>query len=271
MKKSYLVLIIFVVVVLALVIGKNLVIKNVFKGGVKTLTGLRMRIEKAEVGIFSTRVALKGLELYNPPGFPDKVMINMPELYVDYNLGEILKKKIHLNELRINLKEFVVIKNKDGKLNLDSLNVVKDTKKEVGQKKKPKPDGSFQIDVMSLKIDKVIFKDYTAGDKPRVTEYPVKINEKFTNINDPKKVANVIIVKAIMNTAIANLTNFDVNLLASTATDTLKGATKIVGSTAGVALNTGKKAVGAPAGTVDKTKEIIGKVLPFGGKKEKEK
>ncbi len=271
MKKSYLILIILLVLVVAGIIGKNLVVEHILKGGVKTLTGLRMRIAKTEVGILSTKIGLEGLELYNPPDFPDKVMIDMPELYVDYNLGEMIKKNIHIYELRIHLKEFVVVKNKDGKLNLNSLNVVKDTKKEVSQKKKPEADGSFQIDVMKLKIDKVIYKDYTAGKKPKVMVFPIKINEKFTNINDPKKVANVIIVKAIMHTAIANLTNFDVNLLASTATDTLKGATKIVGSTAGMALDTGKKAVGTATGTVTKTKDTIGKVIPLGGKKKTKK
>jgi len=288
-KKRYLILIIILCVFLVLIIGKNMVIKHVLAGGVKTLTGLKMHIDKTDVGVFSTKIALEGLTLYNPKDFPDKVMIEMPELYVDYDLGAMFKKNVHLSELRINLKEFVVVRNKDGLLNLDSLKVVKETKQESAQPdkkvKKAKPDGSFQIDVMSLKIDKVIFKDYSVGDKPKITEYPVKINEKFTNINDPKKVANVIIVKAIMNTAIGRLTSFDVNALAASASDTLKGATKIIGSTAGAAVDTGKKAaktatettkqvggkvVDAASDTVNKTTDVIGKVLPFGGKKESE-
>ena len=289
MKKRYLILIIILCVFLVLIIGKNMVIKHVLAGGVKTLTGLKMHIDKTDVGVFSTKIALEGLTLYNPKDFPDKVMIEMPELYVDYDLGAMFKKNVHLSELRINLKEFVVVRNKDGLLNLDSLKVVKETKQESAQPdkkvKKAKPDGSFQIDVMSLKIDKVIFKDYSVGDKPKITEYPVNINEKFTNINDPKKVANVIIVKAVLNTAIGRLTSFDVNALATSASDTLKGATKIVGSTAGAAVDTGKKAaktatettkqvggkaVDAASGTVNKTTDVIGKVLPFGGKKESE-
>ena len=289
MKKRYLILIIILCVFLVLIIGKNMVIKHVLAGGVKTLTGLKMHIDKTDVGVFSTKIALEGLTLYNPKDFPDKVMIEMPELYVDYDLGAMFKKNVHLSELRINLKEFVVVRNKDGLLNLDSLKVVKETKQESAQPdkkvKKAKPDGSFQIDVMSLKIDKVIFKDYSVGDKPKITEYPVNINEKFTNINDPKKVANVIIVKAVLNTAIGRLTSFDVNALATSASDTLKGATKIVGSAAGAAVDTGKKAaktatettkqvggkvVDAASDTVNKTTDVIGKVLPFGGKKESE-
>ena len=281
------ILIIILCVFLVLIIGKNMVIKHVLAGGVKTLTGLKMHIDKTDVGVFSTKIALEGLTLYNPKDFPDKVMIEMPELYVDYDLGAMFKKNVHLSELRINLKEFVVVRNKDGLLNLDSLKVVKETKQESAQPdkkvKKAKPDGSFQIDVMSLKIDKVIFKDYSVGDKPKITEYPIKINEKFTNINDPKKVANVIIVKAVMASAIGRLTNFDVNALATSASDTLKGATKIVGSTAGAAVDTGKKAaktatettkqVGSKAAdaasdTVDKTKETIDKLLPFQDKSE---
>jgi hypothetical protein len=284
MKKIHVIVIVIAVVILALIIGKNMVIGSIIKGGVKSLTGLGMSIDKTDVGLVSTKIGLEGIKVYNPPEFADKMMVDMPELYVDYNLSQLLKKNVHLHELRVDLKEFVVVKNKDGKLNLNSLKVVKDTKKESeAPKEEPAKKGEFMIDVMKLKIDKVVFKDYTAGDKPKITEYPIKINEEFTNIDDPKKVANVIIVKAVMNTAIARLTDFDVNALASSASDTLKSATKVVGQTAGAAVDTGKKAADSAVKTgkkavgtaekaagdaVDKTKKTIDKILPFGGSED---
>jgi hypothetical protein len=284
MKKIHVVVIVIAVVILALIIGKNMVIGSIIKGGIKSLTGLGMSIDKTDVGLVSTRIGLEGIKVYNPPEFADKMMMDMPELYVDYNLFQLLKKKVHLQELRIDLKEFVVVKNKDGKLNLNSLKVVKDTKKEAeAPKEEPAKKTEFMIDVMKLKIDKVVFKDYTAGDKPKITEYPIKINEEFTNIDDPKKVANVIIAKAVMNTAIARLTDFDVNALASSASDTLKSATKVVGQTAGAAVDTGKKAADSAVKTgkkavgtaekaagdaVDNTKKTIDKIINFGGSKD---
>jgi hypothetical protein len=284
MKKIHVVVIVIAVVILALIIGKNMVIGSIIKGGIKSLTGLGMSIDKTDVGLVSTRIGLEGIKVYNPPEFADKMMMDMPELYVDYNLFQLLKKKVHLQELRVDLKEFVVIKNKDGKLNLNSLKVVKDTKKEAeAPKEEPAKKTEFMIDVMKLKIDKVVFKDYTAGDKPKITEYPIKINEEFTNIDDPKKVANVIIAKAVMNTAIARLTDFDVNALASSASDTLKSATKVVGQTAGAAVDTGKKAADSAVKTgkkavgtaekaagdaVDNTKKTIDKIINFGGSKD---
>ena len=273
MKKIIFMLFFLLLTLSVLFFAKNIIIGKTLRGGVTALTGLKIHIDKTESGIFATYISLEGIKLQNPPDFAEHLMADMPELYMHYNLPDIFKGKIHLHEARIHLREFVVIRNKDGKLNLDSLKVVDETKKEAKQAAPAKKEANFMIDVMQLKIDKVVFKDYTAGDKPKVTEYPVRINERFTNIDDPKKVANTIIARALMNTAIARLTSFDVNSLASSASDTLRSATKIAADTAQAAIDGGKKAVGtaekAAGDTVDKTKEAIDKILPFGGSSEK--
>ena len=86
------------------------------------------------VGIRNTLVSINNMKLYNPAGYTDKVMVDMPEIYIDYNLSSFLKRKAHLEEVRIDLKELTVIKDKKGKLNIDALKVVKD-EKEVKKKK----------------------------------------------------------------------------------------------------------------------------------------
>ncbi|MFH1878356.1 MAG: hypothetical protein ABH883_06075 [Candidatus Omnitrophota bacterium] len=100
---------------------KDSLIKFSVEKAVRGVTGLRISIGGLRVGILKTVIGIKELRVYNPGGFKDRIMLDMPEIYVNYDLPAILKGDIHLTEMRISLKEFIVEKNAKGELNLDSL------------------------------------------------------------------------------------------------------------------------------------------------------
>ncbi len=253
MKKLGIVVLILVVLVVALISAKNIIAKKAISAGVKTMTGLDLSIGSMNVGIIKSMVSIKEMKLYNPPQFSDKLMIDMPEIYVDYDLGAFLKKNVHIEEMRLNLKEFVVVKNEKGKLNLDSLKVVKDTKEKGTPSQEEKTQkAEFKIDVLELKIGKVVYKDYSKGSEPKTTEFELNIDDRYENITDPKKLASLIITKALINTAIAKLADFDLGSLQTEAGDLLKGATKSAQGTLDKAKEEGEK-------TMEKLKDI----LPF--------
>ncbi|MDD5070737.1 MAG: AsmA family protein, partial [Candidatus Omnitrophica bacterium] len=145
MKKFRKSLLIILVVLFLLFLGKNVIIKAVVSQGVKAATGLKLNIEKMRVGVFNSRIDIKALTLFNPQQFEDKVMVKIPEIYVDYKLLPFFKQKIYLEEVRLNLNEFIVIKDKDGNVNLDSLKVIKE-QKSPQKKAKDKKTMDFQID-----------------------------------------------------------------------------------------------------------------------------
>ncbi len=215
-RKIIIIPVIVSVIVVALFFGKNMIIKTSVTAGVRAMTGLKLSIRSMDIGIFKTLIGINELKLYNPSGFVDELMIDLPEVYVDYNLGAFMKGKAHLEEVRLNLKEFLIVKNADGQLNLDSLKVVEAAKEEEviekGKKEKTKMP-ELQIDVLELRIDKVVYKDYSKGTPPKVKEYNVNINERYKNITNPKTFGRLIILKALKNTTIARLTNFDVGRL----------------------------------------------------------
>lgn len=259
MNKTIRILIIALVVILVLSFAKDAIIKTSIEKGAEVVTGLRLNIQSLRVGILNTLVGIKNLKLYNPKGFEDPLMLNMPEIYVDYDLPAIIKGKIHLPEVRINMEEFYVIKNKDGKLNLDALNVVKEQKGE--KPAEPAKKGKapqIQIDELQLTIGKVIYKDYSKGGEPQVQEFNIALDEKYQNIDDPAKLVSLIVVKALMNTSIAKLTNFDLGGLQGTIGDTLQSAqkmtgeaTKIVGQAQEAAKEATKAATEAAKGITD--------------------
>ncbi len=102
-----------VILLIVLLIGKNFIAKKAVTGGVKAVTGIEMDIDSMDVGILNTLVGINEMKLYNPTEFSDRVMIDIPEIYVDYDLSAFIKGTAHLTEVRINLKELTVVKDND--------------------------------------------------------------------------------------------------------------------------------------------------------------
>ncbi|MDD5427859.1 MAG: hypothetical protein PHI58_01300 [Candidatus Omnitrophica bacterium] len=270
MKKWMVVAVSILVVIFVLGVTKDLVIKIAVESGTQMVTGLKLKMGGFKVGLINTLVDIRNLRILNPAGFKDRNMLIMPEIYVDYDLPAIFAGKVHLTEARINMQEFTVVKNEQGKLNLDSLKVVQAQKP--GAKPEAQAGGKapeIQIDKLRLKIGKVFYKDYSAGGAPRVTEFDVNISEEYTNITNPYTLVSLIVVKALMNTSIAGLANFDIKGLSNSVSGTLATAHKVTAQAVDTATKTAAKATetAKKAGeAVSKTTDVLGQALknPFG-------
>jgi uncharacterized protein involved in outer membrane biogenesis len=166
----------------------------------------------------------------------------MPELYMEYDLGSLISGVKHLKKVKMDIAEFTVVRNEGGQLNLDSLKAIQ---AKTGQGSGKKEDMKFKIDVLELKIGKVIYKDYSLPGGPVIKEFNVAINERYENITNPYSLASTIVFKALVNTNIASLANFDLGPLQSAAAETMSNVTKIA------------------ADAVEKVKNL----LPFGKQK----
>ncbi len=271
MKILKILLLFVVLIVIGTFLFRNTIAKVVVSGGIKNLTGLTLTLQSIDVGIPKTIIGIKDMKLYNPSNYEDRLMVDMPEIYVDYDLGAILKNYIHLENVRLDLKDFIVVKNKNGELNINSLKVVKDstvekeTKPESKKERGEKPQ--FKIDILELKIGKVIYKDYS-GSSLQVKGYNININERYENITDPQAFIRLIVVKALMNTNIANLANFDLrsleNITSGALNKTVGQLEKTLQGTVGVGKTLeGSLSEGAKDVT-EKTTEAIKNILPFG-------
>ena len=260
MKKLLTLLIGILAILLVLSFVKDVIVKTSVEKGVEFVTGLPLRMRSLNVGIIRTLVEIRNLRLFNPKGYSDKVMLDMPEIYVDYDLPAVFKGKIHLEEMRINMREFTVVKNEKGELNLDSLKVVQAQKDSRAPREKEKGKiPEIQIDALELKIGKVIYKDYSKGGAPSIKEFNVNLNERYENITNPYSLVSLIVVKTLMNTTIAGLADFDLKGLQGTISDTLasaqKMATEAVAQAQEVMTQTQQKAQKA----IEETQEAIQK------------
>jgi len=224
----------FVAVIFLILVGlcfaKNIIAKVAIEKGVQAATGLKLKMAKLDIGLLKTHVGIDELQLFNPPEYSDRVMLDMPEIFVNYNLSDLFKGKVHVEDFRLHLKEFVIIKNADGELNLNALKVVKKQEEKPAKEAEPKEKGKaleMQIDNLELHIGKVIYKDYSKGGEPRVKEFNINLNESYSDITNLDAIISLIIVKAMMNTTIGSLANFDVGGLQGSISDTLASSQEI--------------------------------------------
>jgi len=269
-------LIAFVVIAVAILLFKDVIVRVALERMVEVSTGTQLTMKSLRIGLLKPAINIEDLKILNPKGFKDRLMMDVPEIYIDYQFDDIFTGKAYFDEMRLDIKEFVVIVNEKGEVNLNSLNVVKEGK--VKKTKAQEASADMKINVLYLKVSKVIFKDYSKGSKPVVHVYHLKINEKFTNITDGDKLMRVIVVRSLMNTPIANLTNFSLSTLRTGITGTLNSAEVVAATavtTAGKvvigASGTAKEAIGVTSKTLGQTtKTLEGLIVgPFGGSKEK--
>jgi len=207
-KKWVRVLGIILSVLLVLGIIKNGLLKQIITITASSVTGTKVKIEKFSFGVFKHSIRIRGFKMYHPKGFEKGVMVDVPEISVDYKFLPLLKGRIEVPLVVFDLKELVIVKDKNGNLNVDALKVAqgeegdlekKDgaTKKKKKKKKKSKK-AAMQIDEVILNLGQVVVKDYTVGEKPSVVAHEIGIKDKvYKNISSAQELAALIMVQAM--------------------------------------------------------------------------
>ncbi len=245
-----------------LVLARNGVVKATAENGVRIMTGMPLSIGKLDLGLTSTRVDLETLVVKNPAGFHNTVLVDIPKILVDYDLFDILKGKVHLENLEFDMKQFTVVKNEKGELNLDRLRALQGTPQASASISKPGPKAPakavpIQIDMMHFKIDKVVYVDYSGG-QPSTKEFRMNLDQSYQNITDLNSIVRLIVLKVMINSGISNLVNFDIGGLEGTLTGAFNTSTKLAAQTAAKSLSALKTVAQDPSRLAGKTGDMLG-------------
>ena len=213
MKKAMVIVSIIIAVLIAAGIMKNQIIKGAITVAVSKATGARVEIDDFSLGILTQSVKITGFRIYQPQGFPEGKLLDVPEIRVDYDIPSLLKGKIHLKILELTISEMGVIRNQEGMLNVDELTVVKQAKEEKPQKepvsarepKKKKSSESIdlQIDELQLSVGKVVYSIYPKEGDPSVNVFDVGIKDKvYKNISGVQQLVVLILSEPMKQTTI---------------------------------------------------------------------
>ncbi|MBU0468117.1 MAG: hypothetical protein KKD07_07670 [Candidatus Omnitrophica bacterium] len=211
MKKPIKLIVILVVLIFTLGLLKNILAKAAVQVGAKAVLGVDSSIKKFSIGILNQSIDIREFKLSNPKGFDDDVLIDLPQATVKYDLLGLLKGKLHCQLVVLNLKEVVVIKNKEGLMNTDELTIAKQQKAQAEQppeeqkpqKQEKSKEMPMQLDKVVLTIGKVVYKDYSKGGDPEIKIFDVGIKDKeYTDITSAQELASLIFAASLKSTAI---------------------------------------------------------------------
>ena len=210
MKKFFIVLGVVVIFTVSIAIFKNLIIKSVFTSASSSIIGAPVKIDGFSINILNSTIHIIGFKLYNPSGFPDSLLVSCPKINVVFDRASLFNHKLHFLLVDISLKEMVLTKNKEGKLNVDSLKIV--------QQSKSVPPTPMRIDLLNLSIGEIVYEDYTIGIKPpSVRVFNVNRHHSYKGIPTAQQLAVLVLSEPMKAAAIKDAEIYGVAMLTGVA------------------------------------------------------
>ena len=222
MKKTRVILVILCIAIFSVGIIKDQIIKSVITVIATQVTGAPVHIDGFSLGVFNQSVRISGFKMYNPKGFSKGILVDLPNINVRYDLGALLKKKLHLVNVVIEIKEIGLERNKEGKLNVDELKVVK-------QGSKSSEQMPMQLDMLSLSMGRIVLKDYSVGGEPSVKVYDINIHKNYKNITSAQQLAALILAEPMKAAGIQGATIYGAAMLTGAAVLPVAVALTLIG------------------------------------------
>jgi hypothetical protein len=110
-------LLLFIVLVVSFLLLKNLLAQSLAENRIASRTGLDVRIGRADLGVMTPTLTLENVRLYNSADFGGSPAIDLPELHLEWDPGELLRRKLHFRLIRVHLEAVHVVESKAGKTN----------------------------------------------------------------------------------------------------------------------------------------------------------
>jgi len=215
MQKKIMIIILAVVFLFGFCLVRDFLIKSLIGTVATSVTGAPTTVGGLSLSVIRQSVKISNFRMYNPKGFPKDILIDIPKMGVACNLGALITGKIHLRRLDLEIKEMGMVKNKEGKLNIDSLKI---TAEKSGEKeKKPAKQLAMQIDIVSLAMGRVISRDYSVEGQPVIKVYDINLKKTYKNITSAQQLAALIISEPLKAAGIQGLKVYGVSTLVGVA------------------------------------------------------
>jgi len=209
MKRFLIVMGIIISSLVCIALVKDQIIKSMVTAVASKVTGAPVHMDNFSIDIFSSTIHISGFKMYNPGGFPEGLLVNCPKINVIYDRASLFGQKPHFLLVEIDLKEMVLAKNKEGKLNVDSLAIVHPSKSS--------SPVLLRIDLLNLSIGKIVYEDYTNGLAPSVRVYDVNRHQSYKSIPNARQLALLVLSEPMKAAAIKNAEIYGAAMLTGVA------------------------------------------------------
>ena len=194
---------------------RDFLIKSLIGTVATSVTGAPTCVGGLSLSVIRQSVRISNFRMYNPKGFPKDILVDIPRIGVACNLAALITGKIHLRQLDLEIKEIGMVKDKEGKLNVDSLKIAAEKSGE--KEKKPAKQLAMQIDIVSLGMGRVVSRDYSVEGQPVVKVYDINLKKTYKNITSAQQLAALIISEPLKAAGIQGLKVYGVSMLTSVA------------------------------------------------------
>ena len=218
MKKFFVIILCLFILFGILFLGRANVLKKTIVFGTQYVLGAPVKIGGIDIDKQEGTITLKDFKLFNPQGFAEGVLMTADEIKLTYHNPVIINWKIHLLQVIIKFDEIVVVKRKDGKLNVDSLKGVQDPSNipQLSDHEEYDDNKRIHIDTFILSVNRVVYKDYAkAGAVPEIEVFDVNIKDKtYQDIPGVQMLVLFALKQAMAETAIKGAAIYGVEAVA---------------------------------------------------------
>jgi len=216
MQKKIRIIVLTVVFLFGFCLARDFLIKSLIGSVASGITGAPIRIGGLSLSVIRQSIKISNFRMYNPKGFPRDVLVDIPRMAVAWDIRAHISGKIHLRQLELEIKEIDMVKNKEGKLNVDSLKIAQEKPGEK-EKKRLAKHLAMQIDVVSLGMGRVVSKDYSVEGPPVIKVYDINLKKTYKNITSAQQLAALIISEPLKAAGIEGLEMYGVSMLTGVA------------------------------------------------------
>jgi len=176
--------------------ARHIIAHKAVEMGVYKVTGFPLHIGSLRLSPLHSRLEAARVKLLNPPEFVDRVFVDVQRLYVDYEFGSLLRRQPHLTRLDLQIQKMVIVKNADGRSNIQQLSGV-------ASREEDAPSTPFRIDTLHLEIGVITIKDYS-GREPKERSLTLNINETFYNITESTDINRLVLLTVMKNVGLSD-------------------------------------------------------------------
>jgi len=154
---------------------------------VRSRTGFAVQVDQLSVNPFTANVAVRGLVLKNPEGWPVADFVELREFRADVSLLSLLGNRYEADEVVVDIARLTLVRDQRGTLNAVAFKEGLAGAQTPDGPRQAKVKQGFLIRHLVLKFDKLVYADHS-GRQPSVREYNLSLTRDMRDVDSVTKI-----------------------------------------------------------------------------------